>query len=182
DLSSHEECSKAIAEYLNHRLWDLNRAQISAVEFPTTSKTNWPKSEPASKTAGTGVIVRSVRGTKHYIANATLFAGATLESGTVKLRGNTEIDWYLWSGDPPRHHPTPRNGSISVLYRDELYNNQNHHNIYRMFGISENEVRRNLWLVVRPAELDRQAKSGGYPRPAPGTLHWFVGRALPLSA
>jgi Histidine kinase-, DNA gyrase B-, and HSP90-like ATPase len=182
DLFRDEDGTKDIAQYLNHRLWDLkDRVQISAVEFLTTNKANWPQSEPASKHGQTGVIVRSVRGTKHYIANATLFSGATLESGTVKLRGNTEIDWYLWSGDPPRHHPTPRAGSISVLYRDELYNNQNHHNTYRMFGISENEVRRNLWLVVRPPELDRQAKSGVYPRAARDTLQWFMGQELPLS-
>ena len=182
DLFRDEDGTKDIAQYLNHRLWDLkDRVQISAVEFLTTNKANWPQSEPASKRGQTGVIVRSVRGTKHYIANATLFSGATLESGTVKLRGNTEIDWYLWSGDPPRYHPTPCSGSISVLYRDELYNNQNHHNTYRMFGISENEVRRNLWLVVRPPELDRQAKSGVYPRAARDTLQWFMGQELPLS-
>src|SRR5262249_6196948 len=127
------------------------------------------------------VVILEKIGTATPTAKKQVFAGATLESGTVKLRGNTEIDWYLWSGDPPRHHPTPRNGSISVLYRDELYNNQNHHNIYRMFGISENEVRRNLWLVVRPPELDRQAKSGVYPRAARDTLQWFGGRELPLS-
>jgi hypothetical protein len=182
DLSRDEDGTKDVPQYLNHRLWDLkDRVQITAVEFLTISKANWPKSEPARKSGETGVIVRTVRGTKHYIANATLFTGATLESGTVKLQGETEIDWYLWSGDPQRHHPTPRGGSISVLYRDELYNNQNHHHTYRMFGISENAVRRNLWLVVRPPELDKQAKRGVYPRAARDTLQWFGGRELPLS-
>jgi hypothetical protein len=182
DVSRDGDGSKDIAQYLNHRLWDLrDRVQISAVEFLTTDKANWPKSEPASKSGETGVIVRSVRGTKHYIANPTLFAGAALESGTVELEGNVEIDWYLWSGDFPRHHPTPRGGSISVLYRGELYNNQNHHNTYRMFGISENGVRRNLWLVVRPPELDKEAKRGVYPRAARDTLQWFGGHELPLS-
>jgi hypothetical protein len=52
---------------------------------------------------------------------------------------------------------------------------------YRMFGISENGVRRNLWLVVRPPELDREAKRGVYPRAARDTLQWFGGRELPLS-
>jgi hypothetical protein len=182
DLSRDEDGTKDISHYLNHRLWDLrDRVQISTIEFLTTNKANWPKSEPPRKSGETGVIVRSVRGTKHYIANPTLFAGATLESGTIKLQGDTEIDWYLWSGDPARHHPTPRSGCISVLYRDELYNNQNHHHTYRMFGISENAVRRNLWLVVRPPELDKQARRGVYPRAARDTLQWFGGRALPLS-
>jgi hypothetical protein len=182
DLARDEDGTKDISQYLNHRLWDLrDRVQISAVEFLTTNKANWPKSEPLSKSGETGVIVRAVRGTKHYIANQTLFAGTTLESGTVKLQGNTEIDWYLWSGDPPRNHPTPCSGSISVHYRGELYNNQNHHHTYRMFGISEQGVRRNLWLVVRPPELDKQAKIGVYPRAARDTLQWFGGRELPLS-
>ena len=182
DLSRDEDGTKDVPQYLNHRLWDLkDRVQITAVEFLTTSKANWPKSEPARKSGETGVIVRTVRGSKHYIANTTLFTGATLESGTVKLQADIEIDWYLWSGDPQRHHPTPRSGSISVLYRNELYNNQNHHHTYRMFGISENGVRRNLWLVVRPPDLDKQAKRGVYPRAARDTLQWFGGRELPLS-
>jgi hypothetical protein len=182
DPLREEDGTKDISQYLNHRLWDLrDRVQITTVEFLTTNKANWPKSEPPSKSSQTGVLVRSVRGTKHYIADPTLFGGATLESGTVKLQGSTEIDWYLWSGDPPRNHPTPRGGSISVRYRDELYNNTNNHHTYRMFGISEQGVRRNLWLVVRPPELDKQAKIGVYPRAARDTLQWFGGRELPIS-
>src|SRR5262249_56469805 len=65
DLFRDEDGTKDVAQYLNHRLWDLkDRVQISAVEFLTTNKANWPQSEPASKRGQTGVIVRSVRGTK----------------------------------------------------------------------------------------------------------------------
>jgi hypothetical protein len=39
-------------------------------------------------------------------------------------------------------------------------------------------VRSNLWLVVRPPELDRQAKRGVYPRAVRDTLQWFGGREL----
>jgi hypothetical protein len=156
DVSRDEDGTKDIARYLNQRLWDLNNVQINTVEFLTTTKANWPKSEPPIKSGEHGVIRRTVRGTEHYIASPTLFAGATLESGMVKLQDNTEIDWYLWSGEPARYHPAPTVGSINVLYRGELYNSQNHHHTYRMFGISENGVRRNLWLIVRPLELTRK--------------------------
>jgi Histidine kinase-, DNA gyrase B-, and HSP90-like ATPase len=41
DLSRDEDGTKDIAQYLNHRLWDLkDRVQISAVEFLTSNKAN----------------------------------------------------------------------------------------------------------------------------------------------
>src|SRR5260370_21792284 len=50
-----------------------------------------------------------------------------------------------------------------------------------MVGSRGKAVRRNRGLVVRPPELDKQAKRGVYPRAARDTLQWFGGRELPLS-
>jgi hypothetical protein len=87
DLARDEDGTKDISQYLNHRLWDLrDRVQISAVEFLTTNKANWPKSEPLSKSGETGVIVRAVRGTKHYIANQTLFAARRWRAARSNFR------------------------------------------------------------------------------------------------
>jgi hypothetical protein len=58
----------------------------------------------------------------------------------------------------------PEVGFIGALYNNELYNVTSHHSTYRSFGIVEQSVRQNVWVVVRPPALEGDAKHGIYPR------------------
>jgi hypothetical protein len=55
-------------------------------------------------------------------------------------------------------------GYIAALYVNELYDVQVHQATYRTFGITEREVRSNVWLIVEPPRYDADGRRGVYPR------------------
>jgi hypothetical protein len=182
DPGRSEEGLKDIAKYLNHRLWEFGNIHIDVAEFATVKREDWPKSP--SRSATFGVMLRRIRGAKHYLLEETRKPddSTKVESGTVAISGGVEIDWYLHTGtQPQRWHYSPRDGFISVLYRNELYNIQGHHTIYRSFGISEGKVRKTLWLVIRPPEHDKEKKTGVYPKADRNDLLWGQGEPLPFA-
>jgi hypothetical protein len=172
--SRDEAAIKGISKYLNQRYWNLDGVQITVDSLNHEDKAHWPRSRTQTqKTAGTAsaeqpttrrTMLRVVRGAEHFITYPDHETGQRHSSGTVPLSDGTEIDWYLWEGDRPAVHSyAAKNGYVAVLYRNELYNITNHHNTYKNFGVAPSEVRRNLWLIVRPPEFSDET-SGIYPR------------------
>jgi hypothetical protein len=189
-----EQTIHGIAAYLNARLWEVpEKIEIEVVEFNTNDKSKWPKS--SSSHGGYrigGYIKRRIFGLKYFAtARHGNPEGFNVEHGFVPMDdGLTQIEWYLWPRQPstksddkgaPQLQPyTVRSGSISVLYKNELYNIRTHGQSLNMFGISIPSVRQSLWLIVRPPEHDKDAKTGVYPRSDRGLLSWHGGRELPF--
>lgn len=175
DPSREEESDiRAVAKYLNRRLWDLGETKVYVHELRSTNPTNWPRSEeeafsprPADS-IDRRVNLRQVRGTLAYIRyTSPSYArrGGLADEGTVELSDGTEVAWYLWSGERPEIHDyAPKWGFVGVLYRGELYDLANHPSRFRQFGISEKEVRERVWLVMKPKEYDPATRRGVYPR------------------
>lgn len=173
DPGRQESDLKGIASYLNRRIWQIPPSvSVRVLEFHASEHGRWPRSE-AESNAGNGANVvasqwRNIEGAEHFIRYDTKsFGRGTLAgSGSVALGERTVVDWYLWEGDRPRVGSyAAESGYIAALYKNELYNIQNHHATYRSFGISESNVRKNVWLIVRPAPLDETGQRYGvYPR------------------
>lgn len=164
---------KAISSHLNRRLWEVpNGIQITGDELRHEKRTNWPTSRTMATTMPpTGQLDRrtnrrSILGARHFITypRNDFSVGKLAASGTVPLSDGSEIDWYLWKGDRPQVHMyAAKSGYVAALYRNELYNITRHHSTFRMFGVSESQVRQRLWLIIRPQEFEKD-KRGVYPR------------------
>jgi hypothetical protein len=172
DVSRDEGDIKGISSYLNRRIWDIPPAvRVSVDELRSGEKATWPRSEieghGKQPTLGPDrrTNTRQVMGARHFIEYPASAKGHLQASGTVTVEGGTEIDWYLWSGDRPAIHSyAAMNGFCAALYEGELYDVSSHPSTYRSFGISEHEVRKRIWLVVRPPMFDEVSKRGVYPR------------------
>lgn len=174
DPERDESDIKGISAYLNRRWWTFpGDLEVYVDELRTQDRGSWPRSleqarggEPQTGT-DRRTNKRSIEGAKHYVEYpvSTFNHGRLKASGTVPLQ-DTEVDWYLWDGKRPRVDAYASiGGYIAALYQDELYDVSNHHATYRTFGVTESEVRKNLWLIVRPPELDENnGKHGVYPR------------------
>lgn len=170
---ANESDTKGISNFLNRRLWWIpENFEITVDELRHQDKSNWPADKKMAFTIPAGgqldrrINRRKILGAKYFVnyPRPDITDGKLAASGTVHLKDFTEIDWYLWDGDRPAVHMyAAKDGYIAALYRNELYDVTRHHSTYRMFGVSENQVRKRLWLIIRPMELD----SGGfgvYPR------------------
>ena len=189
DPEREEDGIRMLPQYLNHRFW-RPPVQIQTLEFGRiSSKAEWPKrpiDRPNPNMERDRYMHRSVFGAAHYIATPSTYPKLGLKQGTVMVAGGTvAIDWYLWevTDKSPRDNRGPRTGSIGVLYKNELYNQQNQIPAFRAFGVCETAVRNNLWLVIRPPLGDGPG-GGIYPRADRSSLVWGGGRGgdeLPIN-
>jgi hypothetical protein len=149
----------AIVDYLNRRMWDLGDVEVYVDEYRETAKTGWPKTSSTTLHGKLQRGTRRVQGAKWYIEYeqaADKGGGSISNRNTMKLGDGTEIDWYLWSGDGRDGiRGAAKNGYIAAEYSTaqkvpELFDVTDHAARFRSFGISEADVRRRLWLVVRP--------------------------------
>ncbi len=169
-----ERAAKGLSNYLNRRLWDIpSDVNLTVDELRSTDPAQWPTSEAVAHgpqpTSGPDRRTnrRRVLGAKYFIEypNPSYKLGKLAASGTERLEDGTDIDWYLWEGRRPDVHAhAPETGFIGALYRNELYNVTTHHSTYRSFGIVEQSVRQNVWLIIRPPTLKEDSKHGIYPR------------------
>lgn len=157
---------KGISAYLNKRFWEIPPGvELYVRELRSTKRNHWPRSyAEATAPSSAGKIDRrwnrrKIRGAKYFAVDLDAGEGTgALATGTVALRDGTEIDWYLWPTERPKVHSyAHRNGYIAALYRNELYDTQQHFAHFRSFGITQAEVRGRLTLIARPPLAD-----GGY--------------------
>ncbi len=168
---------KAIAAYLNRRLWQVpDDVLIVVQEMRTTKRSAWPRSlaEAAAPAPGDGADRRwnrrQLRGAEHYVLrDPEENTDAGLHRGTIRLDDGTEIYWYLASGERSKVDSYAyANGYIAALYRNELYDARTHGAHYRSFGITQAEVRAALTLIARPPHTD--GNYGVYPDTARNSL------------
>ncbi len=167
DPSRVEAKVHGVVRYLNHRIWEIpNGVEVSVESFQSDTKAKWPRSLEESRSTGSrSSLRRVVLGAKHWIEYPEARDGGGLEdSGTVPLDDGTKADWFLWKGDRPQVHGyAPETGFVAALYRNELYNFQAAHSIYRSLGVSASTVRQRLWVVFRPPEFDDSTRRGVFP-------------------
>ncbi len=156
---------KAYAAYLNKRNWEIpEHLEVLVQELRSSNPDSWPRSfEEASGPAEDDVDrrynQRQVRGARHFVEDVTASSGELAHSGELELSDGTTICWYLWEGDRPHVHSyAHRSGFIAALYKDELYDVKTHHASFRRWGINQSAVRKNLFLIAVPPQLD----GGGY--------------------
>ncbi|MFO0726459.1 MAG: ATP-binding protein [Myxococcota bacterium] len=165
---------KGLSAYLNKRLWAMAPGvELHVQELRTEKRAEWPKSlAEASGPAGKPDRRwnrRQIRGAGHFVESVESEKGKFLAKGTEKLSDGTEIDWYLWDGERPAVHSyAHKNGYIAALYRNELYDTQQHPAHFRSFGITQGAVRANLTLIARPPHSD--GSYGVYPDTARSAL------------
>lgn len=174
DPNRDEADIKGISSYLNRRIWRLPPGFDAHVdELRTRDKSEWPRTEaiahgaPPRSGRDRRTNTRKIEGAEYFIdyAGAKSDAGKLEDSGTVSLDDGTGIDWFLWAGRRPAVQSYASiGGYIAAEYKNELYNVSTHHSTYRSFGVSESEVRKNLWLIIRPPLLGEDERHGVYPR------------------
>lgn len=169
---------KAIAAYLNKRLWDIPAAvEIYVQELRSKKRADWPRTlaeatGPHSKNGGVDRRWnrRQIRGAHFYVAggeNPT--TGKVAHQGELTVADGTVIEWYLWEGERPAIHSYAHmNGYIAALYKNELYDTQTHVAHFRSFGITQKTVRDNLAIIARPPLAD--GSYGVYPDTARNAL------------
>lgn len=194
DISREEGDLKGIAAYLNRRVWQVPEdVEVIVEELRSTDRKAWPRSaaeaygpEPQGKEQDRRVNRRTILGAKHYV-EAPGRKGQLAHSGTVTLKDETKIHWYLWEGERPGVQSYAAFlGYVAALYRNELYDTTSHLSVYRSFGVTAAEVRAKLWLVVEPKEMRDDQPGGVYPRTDRNALliHGAgnAGEALPTHA
>jgi hypothetical protein len=161
---------RAIATYLNKRLWEIPAGvEIAVQELRTQKNQDWPRNYAEASAGGPGADGvdrrwnrRVIRGAKYFVAGATHKSGHLGSAGTVKLADGTAIDWYLWEGDRPSVHSyAQEQGFLAAIYKNELYDLTTHGTRFRAFGITAASVRHNLTLIAKPPMWD--GKYGVYP-------------------
>jgi hypothetical protein len=173
DPTRAESDIKGISSYLNQRLWEVGKIKLTVDELRTDDKSKWPRTEEeghgsqAKKGVDRRTNLRTIEGARHFIryADKSFKDGKMSAFGTVMLNDGTRIDWFLWEGERPAVHSyAALNGFVAAEYRNELYDVSQRMVTYRSFGITDGTVRKRVWLVARPKELDAEGKSGVYPR------------------
>lgn len=165
---------KGIGAYLNKRIWEIpSDTEIFVQEVRTAKRAEWPRGlaealGPAGK-PDRRWNRRQIRGAAHFAMEVDAGAGKLVGKDTVRLKDGTAVDWYLWEGERPAVHSYAHmNGYIAALYRNELYDTQQHASQFRSFGITHKAVRDNLTLIVRPPVSD--GVYGVYPDTARNSL------------
>jgi hypothetical protein len=172
DASREEGEIKGISTYLNRRIWEIpDGVEVYVDELRGNDRASWPPSKtmahgPQQKgSRDRRTNKRAIRGARYYVQYENYDAGSLAHSGSMTLRDETKVLWYLWEGERPRVDSYAAiGGYIAALYRNELYDVSGHPATYRSFGIGEAGVRRRLWLVIEPPILDEHGRQGVYPR------------------
>jgi hypothetical protein len=175
DAGRNERDLKGISSYLNKRIWEVgDDAEVYVEEFRVNERADWPRNfeEARGGQPATGPDRRTNRrrilGAKHYVVypgpGRGSVSGEIAASGAVSLADGTEAEWYLWQGERPHIQGyAATSGYIAALYENELYDVTAHSATFRSFGVTEAEVRRNLWIVLKPPLLG-DSGHGVYPR------------------
>lgn len=154
---------KAIAAYLNRRIWmPPASVEIFVQELRSQRREHWPRSlTEATSPANGGDRVdrrwnrRQVRGARYFVSEATGPQGRLADKGMLLLSDGTELDWYLWEGERPDVQSYAKKGGyLAALYKNELYDMNDHGARFRSFGITQASVRGNLTLIARPPMTD----------------------------
>ena len=174
DPTRREADIKGLSSYLNRRVWHIeDDRHVTVDELRTTEREKWPRSDAEAHSVRGDAAYdrrtnqRKIEGAEHYVRYPvkTFRKGKLAESGVTELRDGTRISWFLWSGERPAVQSYAAiSGYTGTLYNNELYDVTAHAARYRSFGISEREVRQNLWIVVVPMPLGDDQKHGVYPR------------------
>ena len=193
DPDRAESDIKGISSYLNRRMWAFDNLEVKVDELRNSEKAKWPRNEqeahgPQDPKYDRRTNLRTIEGAKAYIEypGSSSQIGRLADHGTVDVRDGTAIDWYLWEGKRPAVHSyAARSGYIAALYEGELYDRTPHPATYRSFGITEQEVRSRLWLIVRPEKSDGNGNRGVYPNSTRSSLLALggagAGKPLPLT-
>lgn len=171
DPGRGESDLKGLASYLNRRVWKVPEGvEITVLEMRKHDKKAWPKSPDPGDVR---THRRIIKGGHHYVTypSETFNKGKISDSGTLLLRDQTKLHWYLWEGDRPGVHSYAANqGYIAALYKNELYDQTNHLATYRSFGVTDAGVRQRLWIIAEPVPYDEKTRRGVYPRTDRNTL------------
>jgi hypothetical protein len=164
---------KGLSSFLNRRIWEIDEdVELYVDELRTNERKQWPPSETIAHgpvlqaAADRRTNTRRILGAMYFIeyARASYKPGKLQAKGTAMLTDGTQVLWFLWEGKRPDIHSyAAKSGFIGALYNNELYNVTSHHSTYRSFGIVEQSVRQNLWLILKPPALG-DGKHGVYPR------------------
>jgi hypothetical protein len=194
DGAESEGDIKGLSSYLNRRIWEVgDDAELYVDELRTNDRGQWPTSETLAHGTQPKAGIdrrtnkRRIMGARYFIEypNPAYKLGKRDAHGTVALSDGTEVEWFLWKGKRPDVHSyAAKSGYIGALYKNELYNVTAHHSSYRSFGIVEQAVRQNVWLIVKPPVLG-DGKHGVYPRNDRNALLLrggpYAGRELPVA-
>lgn len=188
DPSREEPSTHGLAQFLNRRVWTMpDGVEVAVDSVPVTDPKSWPRSREEFTTKQTSARGRRIHGAHPIILDGGKARGRLKETGTVKLTDSTEIEWLLWDGDrPDRENHAFTWGFIAAEYDGELFDYTSHLAHYRQFGIAEEDVRRRLWLIIRPPRLSASGDGYGvYPNSSRNALlikgGARAGAPLPLS-
>jgi hypothetical protein len=146
---------KGLSVYLNSRFWDLSRMEVVVVEVRSEKKAHWPIGQN-DKDDARRPNNRTIRGARHFVKDLKAEQATLADSGDVVLEdGRVHTEWYLWEGERPAIHSYARRpGYIAIRYKGELYEITSDRVDFRHFGVVEQAVRQNLFLILEPQLYD----------------------------
>lgn len=175
---SHEKGPYKLLSYLNSRYATMEHEgrpfSISVDVLPGKPKT-WPKEQPKTKKSKT-FETHQVRGARACISAEKVREkglGRVVHSGEEALKAAdflgtdspVRYHWLLWEGarpsDPVNAYNAKR-GCIYFLYKNELYDRATDMRTYRLFGVYEKAVAKNLFILVE-LPVDPKGEYGVYP-------------------
>ena len=167
--SDENKNTRGITKMLNSRLWEVAPIEVRTHSFPRDSS-KWPKSKEEAlelaKVTKFKLSLRSIFGAKYYVmykdwtpqgrAKPVTERGDIKASGTMRIHDNRVlVEWYLWEGGRPDIGSYAlEDGFIAVRYKGELHQIKTDKPTYRMFGIMENKIQKNLTIILEPAPYD----------------------------
>jgi hypothetical protein len=146
---------KGLSVFLNSRFWDLSALEVKVAELRSEKKTQWPTG-PNETDDARRPNNRAIRGARHWVADLKGDKGrlAALDKLTLD-DGRVVAEWYLWEGERPAIHSYARKpGYIAIRYKGELYEITADRIDFRHFGVVEQQVRQNLFIVLEPQLYD----------------------------
>ena len=160
-----EKDIKGLSVYLNSRFWNLRAVEVHVVELRSEKKNSWPTG-PSDRDDARRPNNRKIAGAEYYLAEVPAQNGKLCARGTLPLDdGKVLAHWYLWEGDRPNIHSYAKKpGYIAVKYKDELFELTSHKAHFRWFGVADQKVQQNLFIVLEPNLFDPQISNWGiYP-------------------
>lgn len=184
DYNRNENTIRGIVKYLNSRFVDIPEGITVGV---TSLESKAAKDETERRESRDNFVVYAGSGKRSTLHSRTVKGvmnslPSPYKSGTVKVRNDTEIDWYLTEalgvkGDGSYGPSAP---FMMVKYENEAYNRYYGAKTFRRFGISDTLDKR-VWLVIKPPKYDQDhpTRWGVMPQASRGTLIAKGGTDLP---
>jgi hypothetical protein len=156
-----EDDIKGLSVYLNSRFWNLDRPKVVVTEVRSDKKTHWPITADCRDDTRRPNN-RTIQGARHFVkikhADGRLAASDKMQLDDRRVK----LEWYLWEGDRPAIHSYARkSGYIAVRYKGELYEITSDRVEFRHFGIVEQQVRQNLFIILEPQLYDSKGAMWG---------------------